>query len=253
MVHHDAGPDAKVFMDAPPPVYDFSCMTNPAPANGQAAANITLSGTVSEVGFDLATQMPTITAVDGASLTACKAGTTCNGPTNKLAGPVTSAGGGMWSLGPISTSTNPVDGYIAMTKTGDRDTYEYPPQALIADLADVPVLTFNTTTFSLLSQYLQTGQQAGNGNLAIAVTDCANTAIDGATVTVKQGGTDVPNTTDIDLGTLSAMGAGVHAVFNVPPGDTEVNATYMGMTLHAHVVHVFADSTTATIVRPGYY
>src|ERR1041385_4802563 len=121
--------DAKVWMDAPPPSYDFSCSTNPAPADGSASATITLSGTVTEVDINLATQMPSIMTLDGATLNACKAGATNCAGGNKFAGPATSAGGGNFSLGPISTvSNNPIDGYIAVTHNGDRNTYVFPPQ-----------------------------------------------------------------------------------------------------------------------------
>jgi hypothetical protein len=243
--------DAKVWMDAPPPVYDFSCMNNPAPANGGAAANVTLSGTAQEVALNGTT--PMIQPAAGATLNACVAGAAnCTGP-NKLAGPVTSAADGSWSLGPIATSMNPLDGYVSMTKTGDRPTYIYPPQALEMDQGMIPALAFTTGAFSGITLFLQIQQDAGKGNLGIAVTDCANMPIDGATVSVEQNGTPVPNTTDLDAGMLSSQGAGVHLVFNVPVGDTTVSAKIGTQTLLAHVVHVFADSTTATIVRPGYF
>lgn len=242
--------DAKVFMDAPPPTYDFSCMTNPAPAAGSATANVTVSGTVQEVSLNGTT--PTVTALDGATLNACKAGAAnCSGG-NKDAGPVTSAGGGMYSLGPIATNTNPIDTFIAMTKTGDRDTYVYAPQPIAMDLGNVPVLTFTNTAFTAITTFLSIQQSAANGTLGVAVTDCANMPVDGATIVVQQGGNPVANTTDLDTGTLDPSAAGGHIVFNVPPGDTEVSATLGSMTFRARTVKVVAASTTETIVRPGY-
>ncbi len=243
--------DAKVWMDAPPPMYDFSCMNNPAPMNGGATANITLSGTAQELALNGTT--PTIQAAAGASLTACKGGAAnCTGG-NKLAGPVTSANDGSWSLGPIPTGMNPLDGYVSLTKNGDRPTYIYPPQALEMDQGMIPALAFTTAAFNGITLFLQIQQDAGKGNLGIAVTDCANMPIDGATVTVEQNNAPVPNTTDLDAGMLSSQGAGVHLIFNVPVGDTTVSASLGAQPLLAHVVHVFADSTTATIVRPGYF
>jgi hypothetical protein len=248
----DASPDAKVFLDAPPPTYDFSCTSNPAPAAGSAAANITISGTVQEVSLNGLT--PSIMPADGATLNACVAGApNCSGG-NRLAGPVTSAGGGNYSLGPIATGTDPVDGYITLAKTGDKDAYIFPPQALIADQGMVPTLTFTTAAFNGIVTFLQINQSAANGTLALVVTDCANQRItENVTLSVKQGGSDVTGTTPLDLGQFDAMAGGVHIIFNVPPGDTEVGATYMGMALRAHVVKTVADSMTETIVRPGYF
>ncbi|NVB82130.1 MAG: hypothetical protein HOV81_27360 [Kofleriaceae bacterium] len=253
MVTKDAAVDAKVYMDAPPPQYDFTCMSNPAPADGQAPADITLSGTVQEISVNPVAMTASIDPVAGATLNACKAGAANCAAGNKLAGPATSATDGTWSLGPIATSTNPVDGYMTLTKATYKNVNIFPPQALIASQAMIPALTFKTTTFQLLVGALQIDQQAANGTMAVFVTDCANTPVDGATVTVKQGGNDVQGTTDFDAGAFDAMGAGVHLVFNVPPGDTEVAATLGSQTFRAHVVKVVADEMTETIVRPGYF
>lgn len=252
IIVHDAAPDAKVWMDAPPgPDYDFSCMSNPAPANGGAPANITLSGTVQEVAIQGVT--PSIEALDGATLNACVAGAAnCTGQ-NKLAGPATSAGGGMWSLGPIATMTNPVDGYMTVTKANYKTVNIFPPQALIANQAMIPALTFTNDTFDGLVTFGMIDQDAANGTLAVFVTDCMNNPVDGATVSVKQGGNDVQNTTDFDAGALDPMGAGIHLIFNVPPGDTEIGATLGSQTFLAHVVKTNMGEMTETIVRPGYF
>lgn len=251
IVLQDSAIDAKVWMDAPPgPTYDFSCMTNPAPMDGDATAEITLSGTVQEVAFTPPMNV-SIQPVSGATLNGCQAGAAdCMGA-NLLAGPATSDAAGAWTLGPITTNMNPVNGFMTVTKTNYVNVNIYPPQALIANQAMIPALTFTTALFSGIGG--QVGQEAGNGAMAVFVTDCANTAIDGAAVSLKQGGTEVMGTTDLDAGSLDPMGAGIHLIFNVPPGDTEVTATLGSQTFIAHTVKVVADEMTETVVRPGYF
>ena len=251
IVLQDSAIDAKVWMDAPPgPTYDFSCMSNAAPMDGQAPANITLSGTVNEVTVDPVQQTASFDPVAGAELNACQANAAnCTGG-NLLAGPVDSAADGTWTLGPITTNTNPVDGYMTVTKADYKTINIYPPQTLIANQAMVPAITFTNSTFDLVTMFVT--QSPANGTLAVFVTDCAGTAIEGATVSVKQNGTDVENITDFDAGNFDPAGAGVHLIFDVPPGDTEVGATLGSQTLRAHVVKTIADEMTETVVRPGY-
>ena len=248
-VFMDAPP--KVFMDAPPPMFDFTCENNTAPTT--AAANITVSGVVTQI--DIQGTTPSISTLDGATLDGCKTGAAnCTGP-NQYGTEVTSANGGTFAIGPFATGGVPVDAFVTMTKTGDRAARVYPASPVAADLPNMPVLTFTDTAFAALNQFLQLGQQAGNGTLAIYVTDCANTPIsDSANITlsVKQGGNPVANTKTVDAGALSSMAAGIFIVSNVPPGDTEIGATYKTHTLRAHTIGVVAATTSETIVRPGF-
>lgn len=245
----DAPP--KVFMDAPPPTFDFTCEGNTAPTT--VAATVTVSGVVTQI--DIQGTTPSITTLDGATLDGCKAGAAnCTGA-NQYGTEVTSAGGGAFSIGPITTGGASLDAFVTMTKTGDRDARVYPASPVVADLANVPVLTFTNMAFTELDMFLQLGQQAQNGTLAIYVTDCANTPISDSskiTLSVKQGGNAVPNTKTVDVGMLSSMAAGIFIVSNVPPGDTEIGATYLTHTLRAHTIGVIAATTSETVVRPGF-
>jgi hypothetical protein len=239
----------KVFNDAPPVNYDFTCLGNAAPTT--AAAAITASGIVTQV--DLQGMTPSIAPLDGATLDGCKSGAVnCTGP-NHYGAQATSAGGGLFSIGPFDTGATPVDIYVNMTFTGDRPARVYPAGPLAADQPNIPVLTFTNSAFGGLS--VAFGQMAANGTVGLLVADCANTPIaDAANVTlsIKQGGNAVAGTTTLDASTLSAMAAGLYIVFNVPPGETEVGATYKGMTLRAHTVTVLQATDSETIVRPGF-
>ena len=248
----DSSADAKVFMDAPidsPPVYDFSCIGVAPPTTGDDP--VAVSGLAQEISAS------GIAALATNPVTACKLN--CTGGVNQLATATTDSTGAFTLTG-IATGGNALDAYVKVAKSGDRTTLVFPYAPFVKDLANMPALIFTTAAFDFAVQFLASNNQdAGNGTLALAVVDCANTPItdtNNITLTVKQGATDVPNTTTIDLGLLAAQVRGTFVVFNVPPSvATEVNAAYMGTTLRTfrpHAVRVEAATTTETLVRPGY-
>lgn len=245
-------PDAKVFEDAPPPMFDFSCMGNTAPTT--ATANITLSGTVQRAYFN-GTQ-PAIMALDGATVKACKAGAAnCSGP-NQIGTTQTTAGGGNFSIGPIATSMMPLDGYLDMQASMSRTTFVYPPAPATADLGMIPVLTFDPQLVGFLSNVGCPQNDNTNGIAILAITDCANAPIDdtaNTVLSVKQGGTEVTGVDVLDLGQLQAQLAGTYFVCNIPENaTTTVGASYKGMALRGHDVQIVKATTTATIISPGY-
>jgi hypothetical protein len=259
----DATPDAAIIIipDAPPdaappdafePTFDLACIGNAAPTT--ATANVTLSGVGVEVA--IAGTSPTIQASHAATIDICEAA--CAGA-DKLDTQVTAATGCPTTGCPFTsaalpTGGTPFDVYLRVTKTGNRTTYVYPASPLTADFANIPALTFTDGVIAALGVAGIT-QEAGKGNLILGITDCANLPITDTAnleLTIKQGGTAVAGTTELSLAMFSPMLAGTFAVFNVPPGVTEIGATYKGMTLRAHDVTVVAGATTASVVRPGY-
>jgi hypothetical protein len=247
--------DAKVFLDAPPPMFDFSCVGNSAPTT--ATATITISGTVQEIYIN--GTAPAIRALVGAALDACKADCTNanhldgNPPTATMTSATTT---GTFSTKAIPTLTMPLDGYMKGAHSGDRNTLVFPPAPLIADLAAVPMLVFETNAYGLVKGFLGVSETAGNGSILVGFLDCMNMPISDSAnlvVTVKQGGVNVTGAMVKDVSSFSSMLAGSYVVFNVPPGLTEIGATYKGTTvLRTHTIRVTADSTTETLVRPGY-
>jgi len=254
VVIHDSPVDTKVIDAAPDaPAYDFSCHGQPLPTTGNATDNIT--GNVEELSINGTT--PSISPLDGATvaLDMCRSGGNCTGQ-NHLTGSATTggaAGSGNFAFPNVNANSTALTGFVHVSHTGDRDNYTYLPAPIAADQV-IPVLTFTTTAFATANQFLQGGQQPQNGNLALAVTDCANKPIsDTANVvlSIKQGGNDVTGTTTVDLGSLQAQAAGTFIVFNVPPGATDVGATYNGMQLLTSTVNVTANASTETVIRPG--
>lgn len=244
--------DAKVFMDAPPgPTFDFSCMGNAAPT--MADANITLTGTVQEL--DIQGTTPSIHAVADASLKACVAGAADCATTNQKGATATSDAQGSFSIGPIATGMAPLDVYVEMTKTGVRSVFDYPASAFTTAPQTIPVLTLTADAISTLG-FLGCNQNAGKGMVALAITDCADmpiTDMDENDIVIKQNGTAVTGLGVVNLGSLNQQAAGTFLICDVPPGAmTNIGGTYKTKALRAHDVKIVADTTTATILRPGY-
>jgi hypothetical protein len=246
-------PDSpKVFMDAPPTNFDFSCMGNTQPA---ADATVTVAGTVEEVGLMGTT--PMITPLVGATMVACTGN--CNGANKLDANPptttMTSGTGGTYSTKALTTGGTPLDAYITMTKSGDRATMVYPPAPLAKTPPVVPMFTFTAEAWVAVVLLLQGGQMNANGNIILFLTDCSNVPLNdptNVTVSVQQNGQDVAGDKIVDASSLNAMLGGAYVVFNVPPGATTVNATWKGHQMRAHVVNVAATTSTETIIRPGF-
>lgn len=244
----DAAPDVNT-IDAPPdaPNYDFTCFGATPPA---AAATVTLSGTAQELQFDLVNFTFAVVPLAAATIDSCPStSTTC--PSGQRLDQQTTASNGTFTTAAISTGAVPLDAYVKGTKTNYRPTYVYPPRPFTSDQAQIPVVTLTNSNFSIAvnSGLLPVTHNAGNGLIATIVTDCGFLPIAAATISVKQGGNEVSAANKID-GSLFGQGGG-EVRFDVPPGDVVVTASYMGMDFPAHTVHVFADSTTNTGVRPG--
>ncbi len=112
----------------------------------------------------------------------------------------------------------------------------------------------SNTIFGLLPVIVGVTQEAGNGVLIVAVTDCDQASVEGATVsitpsvgTLKYAGSDgIPSTTDYS----STQAAGIAYFFNVPPGTYTIGAQVSGMDLRDNAVKAYADSNTTLVVAP---
>jgi hypothetical protein len=242
--------DAKVWMDAPPPTFDFTCETNKTPPT-TTAANITLSGTVQGVtvtGFN-----PMFGPVSGETVTACVSGAAnCTMMANKDGSDTTDAQGA-WSIGPFTTGGTPQNDFIELVASGWRTTYTYPDSPFVGNASNIPMLTFNSSAESLLGVL---NCNTAPAIVGLALVDCAGMPITdtgNVMLSLKQGGTAVAGTTTIDLGTISAMAAGSFLICGVPDNAaTEVSATYLTHTFVAHSVKTVAGTTSETLLVPGY-
>lgn len=243
-----APPDTAPPDTTPPPTYDLSCATTPFPAT--APATITAAGTVQELGQGGAAP------VEAATIATFLVGTAGALDT------VTSATDGSFTTGGLPTGDVPFDGYFHAAKADAgnpfRDTFVFPPAPLAADAPVVPILMLRAAAFGAIAQFVYQVNQddTGNGALMIFVTDCASTPMAGAPPTVTQGGASVGSIHPLTA--VNPMAVGIYLAFNVPAGDTEVSASYMGTSFPAHRVISFSNgngvangATTLTIVRPG--
>ena len=254
-------PDAQVIVvpDAPTPdafvpptpdaqQFDFSCVGSAAPA--VADPTITLSGAANAIGLN--GQTPTVTGLDQATVDTCKGNCTGLNKLNTTTTAMAPCGmsGCAFTTGAVASNGVPIDGYLKVSKAGFRTSNVFPASPLSENVMKVPALAFSNSAFFAATVFLGINQTPQNGDVGLFVTDCANTPINGATVTVKHGGNDVGQI--VDASGISALAGGGFVVFDVPPGDTEVNATYNGLTFRAHTVTTFGGQTTATQIRPGF-
>jgi hypothetical protein len=240
--------DAKVYEDAPPPTFDWSCEANKTPPS-TASANVTLSGIVSAVSL---AGGGSFAPLQGADVTVCNNGANCAMMSNQDGDDVSDAQGA-WSVGPIATGGNALDDYIEMKMTGYRTTYAYPDAPFTGNAAGIPILTFDGTTAAALG-FL--GCDASQAIIGLALVDCAMAPItdsNNVMITIKQNGAAVTTATPIDASTFNAMAAGTFLVCGVPANaTTEVSASYMSHTFVAHDVKTVANETTMTLLVPGY-
>jgi hypothetical protein len=239
----------KVFNDAPPVNYDFSCFGSAAPTT--AADPVTIAGTTETVNV----QSQMLEGVGGVTVESFAVGsdTAVNTVTSASSGTV-----GSFATGGLVTGGHPLDGYIKASKATFRTTYLYPPSPLVANEAGIPVPILDETTFGLLLQFVIMGTQndTNNGVLLVQVTDCAATpaGVDGATISVKAGSTEVGTQYE-----FSMFAPGTFIVLDVPDGNVTVTAAYNSMTFPGRAVAAHKKATTpgatgtitATVVRPG--
>jgi hypothetical protein len=214
--------------------FDFTCMNNPAPTT--ATNPVLVAGTAQN--FDIVAQAPV--PVADATVGAFQLDGDPIGAND------TSDANGNWDLSVPSGGT-PIDGYIQATKAGHRTVRIYPPEPMRADQANIPALLLANGTFNTLVTLANAQQGAGNGTIGMVVLDCVGTPMGGVVISAKQNNTEVGMQQDLGL-----LQEGLWIVFDVPPGETEVSATYNGMALRPHMVEVVAATTSTTVVNPGF-
>lgn len=241
----DASPDAKVFMDAAVPQYDFSCATNMVGSG--ADVTISISGTAETLTTGGGTQ-----AVTSAAVAAYKTGTA-----TAVATTTSGATDGTFTLANISTGGAPLTGYVEASKGTYRTTYLYPQFPLVTSETSIPLIMVSDATFAEVSQFGGSQDDSTNGAVFLSVTDCSNSLITTATLKVQQNGADVGQV--VPLGTIISQAAGYFFVFNVPDGDTQISAMSGTQALPVHTVRAYqkpggsgAEGTlTVTQERPG--
>ena len=155
---------------------------------------------------------------------------------------------------PITTNGQALDGYLKGTLTGHVDTYLYPPEPLIADFGRASINLLTQSQLDLVSGTLcGSGQVATNGAIAVLVTNAAEVAVAGATVSSMPvaekycyvGGNGLPDRT-----ATATAADGVGFMFNVPAGQVTVSAMAAGMTFESHPVTARAGVFTTTVIVP---
>ncbi len=214
----DAGPDARVFNDAPPSV----------------PATITIGGTAFDSGQGSSTPLAGVTI----SLK--------NRADDSQLASATSDASGKYSMS-VTTGGHVVDAYILATMSGYADAAAFPagPFAADNDKADSNLIT--STNFNLLSIY--TGQQSGNGIIVAEILDASSMPVAGATVASSPASTyRYSDANGRPSSTTSTNTDGTSFLVNVPVGAVTLSATKTGDAFKSHTVTARADTFTSTVI-----
>ncbi len=244
--------------DPPPPdsqVLDLACMANQT-APTTATATVTASGAANslDITFGGGGVTPVFEPLDEAAVDSCV--NDCVGGNDLLDSTSSSAlpcgqEGCAFMTGALGTNDVPLDAYLNVSKAGFRTSNIFPSEPLRADLMNIPALVLTPNAFGGAAAIAGVTQNdVANGALALAVTDCANTPVQGATLIVTQNDQAVGEV--FDPSSFAAELAGTFIVFNVPEGATTVNAMVNGTMFRARVIQSFAGETSGTQVTPGF-
>jgi hypothetical protein len=212
----------------------------PADAAPNVPAMITVSGTATQQGAG--SSMP----AQGVAVAAFK-----NSDENTPVAMTTTDAMGNYTL-TIMTGGKPLDGFVKATKTGNADTYLYPPAPLVADFTNASINELDTNLFMTVAQTIGRGQ-AGQGMIALEVFDTTMMPVAGVAVTSTPaaahtgytGGAPL-NLPDITL--MATIADGRAFLFGLAPGAVMVSATKTGATFKSHSLNVHADAFTTTVI-----
>ncbi len=215
----DAGPDARVFDDAPPNV----------------PAMITIAGTAYDNGQSSSTPLA------GVAISLNN-----RADDSKLAS-TTSDASGKYSMS-VTTGGHVVDAYILATKTGYADAAVFPAGPFAADDAKADSNLITTSNFNLLSLY--TGQQASNGIVVAELLDASSMPVAGATVTSSPAAGSVlySNSSGMPASEPSTNTDGTSFLVNLAPGPVSISASKTGSTFKSHTVTAKANTFTSTVI-----
>lgn len=155
----------------------------------------------------------------------------------------------------VSTNGVALDGFLKATKSGFVASYLYPPAAISADLAMVPMNMLSTSLYGTLYTVAQTSQMSGKGVVGVLVVSGAELTsppVMGATVeTSPASPTYRYNTNGLPTPAATTTAAdGIGFGFNATPGAMTVTATKSGSTFKTTSIKAYADALTQTIVTP---
>ena len=149
----------------------------------------------------------------------------------------------------VPTNGAALDGFLKATKSGNVNTYLYPPAPLTADFSNAPIIELASGTYSGLTTFI--GGNAPGDVIGVEAVDTsfqpvAGVAISSTPAAAKTGYTGSNGTPDTSLTQTAADGRGY--LFGEPAGDVMVSATKTGLTFQSHSVKVHAGSLTITAV-----
>jgi len=155
---------------------------------------------------------------------------------------------GNYSLS-VPTHGAPVDGYLKATKSGEVDTYLYPPAPMTADFPMAPVNMVSTSNYSTLRSFI--GGTAGKGLVIALVVDAGGQPVAGATVSSSPASAKYVymDANGNPFSTTATAADGISFMIDTPPtGTVTVSAAKSGATFKSHDIKARADKLTTTLI-----
>jgi len=224
----------KQLIDATVEVPPYSCLGQPLPTT--AREQITISGALKHPssGTNIAN------AVIEAFLV--------NEPQKVLFSMTTNADGKFTRA--QGTGGAPRDLFLRTAPNGYLSAYYYPAVPLSRDLTtDIQLLV--SEEVAQIAGFVGVEHDPTKVVYVVTVVDCNGVPVSGATVTANPPG-DVrylANTTPSE-DAIATDATGSAFIFNVPPGNTTINANAAGMTLRSHSLNGFAGAIMQTDIQP---
>ena len=163
----------------------------------------------------------------------------------------TTAADGSYTL--LIPADKPLDGFLKATKSGNVDTYLYPPVPLAADFSGAAINVIDTATFGILQAIAGTTGSTDT-TVALEVVDSLSTLVPvaGAAVTsvpaAQKTGFSKVGSAIPDLTAMATINDGRAFLFGVPAGTVTVSATAAVGTFKSTTIKTHVGAFTTTLI-----
>jgi len=150
------------------------------------------------------------------------------------------------------TQGTPLDLHLVITKTGQLDTFWYPPAPFAGPYNTNGLDSFTASELDFLLPSADVTRDNTKSIVIVIVVDCARTRVSGATIatTPAAGAMRYWASGSLSTTATATSTAGEAFFLNMPPGDVMVSAAWNGSVLRSHHVTAVAGAVTEALVGP---
>jgi hypothetical protein len=233
------GPDASV-VDAVPSADArtdrFRCQGEPLPTT--AADPLTVSGMVNEA------RINGTPAVVGATVEVFRRSG------GDAIATTTSGSGGAYTIA-VDTDGEPLDTYVRASSGSLLKTELYAAAPVVGDATSSSFILTSLTLLDFAAGTVGANQTSGRGAATLSIVDCDGNPVEGATVT-GFGQTRVYYAVDgkPNQAATATSADGLAFIFDVAPGDVQINAMVDGEALRANPIAIRANTVSLAQIAP---